>query len=248
MSRQIRIAFRTAATAVSVVVVLSACVIGPTRSASPWASPQVVAAQRDANDRYMTTLTSFVVFASKAKADSRAKILEGYQGVLYQYSLASVSYVQAVYPTLQTLPPSLQPLPAPSGTPTVADLDRDYEHVLGMRSAMWDIGVAAMWGKKTKMSIPRYNGPTLSMPVFPPMPPFQDARDPKYARLAALTKQLDDAQNAEFEEQRQVHSREVARAINAPGAMSPAPAPQQPQGVQRWCTQSGGGVTGRVPC
>lgn len=157
-----------------------------------------------------------------------------------------MSYLKLVYPSLQTLPPSLQPLPAPAGTPTPADVDRDYEHMLGMKVAMWDIGVAALWGKPSKMSIPRYHGVLPSMPVTPPLPPFQDASDPRYARLVAMTKQVDDAQKAEFEQKQQADAREIARAINAPQGSSSAPQPQQ--GVQRWCTQSGGGVIGRVPC
>jgi len=157
-------------------------------------------------------------------------------------------HVQLVYPTLQTLPPSLQPLPEPAGTPTLADVDRDYEHAIGMKVAMWDIGTAALWGKTSKMSIPRYRGAiSPSMPVTPPLPPFQDARDPRYARLVAMTKQVDDAQGAEFEQQRQAHGKEVARAINSSSGTSYS-APQSQQGVQRWCTQSGGGVVGRVPC
>ncbi|VWB35649.1 hypothetical protein BAR24066_01555 [Burkholderia arboris] len=246
MSRQIRMTFRTMGIAMSVVGALAGCVVGPTNSSYP--QPQLVAAQKDANARYTQTLTSFIAFASNAKSDSRARILEAYQGVLYQYSLAAVSYVQLVYPSMQALPPALQPLPAPAGTPTIADVDRDYEHMLGMKVAMWDIGTAALWGKTSKMSIPRYRGAiSPSMPVTPPLPPFQDARDPKYARLVAMTKQVEDAQTAEFEQKRQADSREIARAINAPKGSSYS-APQQQQGVQRWCTQSGGGVIGRVPC
>lgn len=246
MSRRIRTALQIVGMLAPVVAILPGCTIGT--PAAPGPQTELVAAQKDANARYTQALTSFIVFVSNAKPDSRAKILEAYQSVLHQYSLASVSYVQLVYPTLQTLPPSLQPLPEPAGTPTLADVDRDYEHAIGMKVAMWDIGTAALWGKTSKMSIPRYRGAiSPSMPVMPPLPPFQDARDPRYARLVAMTKQVDDAQGAEFEQQRQAHGKEVARAINSSSGTSYS-APQSQQGVQRWCTQSGGGVVGRVPC
>ncbi|MGM3277395.1 hypothetical protein [Ralstonia sp. 24A2] len=245
MSRQIRMAFQTVAVLVSVVSALSGC--APVRPAPVRAQPEVVQAQKDANARYAKTLTSFILFVSNAKADSRAQILQAYQGVLYEYSLATLSYVRVVYPTLQTLPPSLQPLPAPSGTPTVADVNRDYEHTLDMRVATWDIGEAATWGKKTKMSIPAYVGEPLLLPVAPPLPPFQDARDPKYARLVAMTQQIEDAQKAALEQERRKQSEFVGKTLHPVGGATPPPQPQS-QPVQRWCTVSGQGVTGRVPC
>ncbi|WP_244107159.1 hypothetical protein [Burkholderia sp. BCC0419] len=222
-------------------------------SGSPGPQPERVAAQKEEGARYTQTLASFIALVSNTPSstpDSRARILEAYQRVLYQYSVAAVSWVRLVHPTLQPLPPSLQPLPAPTGMPATADVDRGYEHALEMRVAMWDIGAAAIWGNTSKMSIPRYRGSAPAVPVAPPLPPFQDARDPRYARLVALTKQADDAQRASFEQQRQIEAKQLANALAVARAVPySAPQPQAgPQQEQRWCTQSGGGVVGRVPC
>jgi len=81
----------------------------------------------------------------------------------------------------------------------------------------------------------------------PPLPPFQDARDPKYARLVAMTQQIDDSQKAALEQERRKHSEFVGKTLHPLGGSTPPPQPQ-PQQVQRWCTVSGQGVTGRVPC
>lgn len=245
-----RVAFRTVGGLVAVVGALSGCVVPVARAPAPvHASQEVIDAQKDANVRYANTLTSFIGLVSNAKNDSRsrAQILQGYQGVLYQYSQAALSYVRVVYPTLQTLPPALQPLPAPSGTPTVADVNRDYEHTLEMRVAMWDIGEAATWGKTTKMKIPQYIGLPLYLPVAPPLPPFQDARDPNYARLVAMTQQIEASQSAALAQERQKQSNFVGATLHPRGGATP-PAQQPQEQVQRWCTQSGQGVTSRVPC
>lgn len=206
-------------------------------------------AQKDANVRYAQTLTAFIGLVTSAKNDSRsrAQILQGYQGVLYQYSQATLSYVRVIYPTLQTLPPELQPLPVPSGTPTVADVNRDYEHTLEMRVATWDIAEAATWGKTTKMKIPQFIGLPLYLPVAPPLPPFQDARDPKYARLVAMTQQIEDSQKAALAQEQEKHSKFVGATLHPVGGATPPPQPQ-PQRVQRWCSVSGQGVTGLLPC
>ncbi|MET1535275.1 hypothetical protein [Burkholderia sola] len=251
MSYHIRIAFRTAGLCAAMVAALSGCAGMLNASSGP--QPERVAAQKEDGARYTQTLTSFIALVSSAQAstpDSRARILDAYQRVLYQYSVAAVSWVRLVHPSLQPLPPSLQPLPAPTGTATTAEVDRGYEHALAMRVAMWDIGEAAIWGKTSKMSIPRYRGTAPAVPVPPPLPPFQDARDPRYARLVALTKQADDAQRASIEQQRQVESKALANALAMARAVpySPPQAQAQPRQEQRWCTQSGGGVVGLVPC
>lgn len=251
MSYHIRIAFRTVGVCTAVVAALSGCAGMLTASSGP--QPERVAAQKEEGARYTQTLTSFIALVSNAQAstpDSRARILDAYERVLYQYSVAAVSWVRLVHPALQPLPASLQPLPAPTGTPTTAEVDRGYEHAIEMRVAMWDIGEAAIWGKTSKMSIPRYRGTAPAVPMPPPLPPFQDARDPRYARLVALTKQADDAQRASIEQQRQVEAKELAKALAMARAVpySPPQAQGQPQQEQRWCTQSGGGVVGRVPC
>lgn len=197
-------------------------------------------------------------------AHSHAEILEAYQDLLYQYSVATTGWVRVVYPTgPQTLPPSLRPFPARSGTPSLADVNRNYEHALEIDVAVWEIGKAANWGNPSKEGIPKYTGPLVFMPIAPPLPPLQDAHDPKYARLISITKKVDEAQKTDLLNQRIA----VGKALSESRAMMPArssgsdafnpmtgqsyAAPQaqpQQQEVQRWCIQSTPGVTARVPC
>ncbi|WP_296228700.1 hypothetical protein [Ralstonia sp. UBA689] len=194
-------------------------------------------------------------------SSSRAQILEAYQRLLDQYSVACRSWVRVVYPAgLQDA--ALQPLPAPTATPTLADVNRQYQRALEMDVAVWNIGEAVNWGWTSKMSIPKYTGPLLFMPVAPPLPPLQNVGDPAYARLVAMTKKVDETQKAAILQQRIETGKQLAasRAWAAENASAHRndsidprtglsyPAPQQPQPVQRWCTQSGGGVVARVPC
>lgn len=257
MSRQIQMMFRATGALMFVVVALSGCAaISP----PPDPQQQLVISQRDARGVYEKKLISYKALAENPNTYSRTQILEAYQALLYQYSVAAVNWVRVVYPAArQTLPPSLQPFPVPSGTPTLADVNQNYEHALEMNAAMWDINGAADGRKPSKLSIPKYTGTLVIMPSAPPLPPLQDVRDPKYARLVAMTRKVDEAQKADLAQQRIAIDKQIAennawRAAHVsheydsidPRTGRPYPAPQQE--VQRWCTISGGGVVSRVPC
>lgn len=260
--RPIRSVSRTTAGVAFVVSLLSGCA-ALSSSAPVDPQQQFVAEQRNANMRYIDSLAAYKPVFQNPGNYSRAQVLEKYDAVLYQYSLAAVSWVRAIYPaTRQTLPPSLQPLPAPSGPLSLADVDRHYEHALGMNAGMWEISMAADFGKPSKLAVPRYDGPLLFMPFAPPLPPLQDVRDPQFARLVTMTKKLDDAQKADLARQNAATAKQMAEnaamhAANHPPGSNPLdsidprtglpyPAPQQD--TQRWCTMMGNGVGGRVPC
>ncbi|WP_296225880.1 hypothetical protein [Ralstonia sp. UBA689] len=241
-----------------VVGVLSGCA-----AMSPPPSPQqqLVNVQKSDRASYEKSLNAYVALAANSKASNRTRVLEAYQALLYQYSIAAGSWVRAIDPLArQTLPPALQPFPIPSGTPTLADVNRDYERALAMNATMWDINGAATGSKPPNPSVPIYTGAVLFMPSAPPLPPLQDTRDPKYARLVAMTAKVDAAQKADIAQQRAAIEKQYAEqaewrarhpighyydSIN-PATGRPYPAPQQPE--QRWCLQTGIGGTGRVPC
>ena len=217
---------------------------------------QFVAEQRNANARYAQSVLAYKPMFENPGSYSRTQILEAYEAVLQQYSAAAVSWVRAIYPAArQTLPPALQPLPALSGPATLAVVNRDYEYALGMNAAMWEIDMAEQGVRPSKLSIPKYNGPFLIMPPAVPLPPLQDVRDPKFARLVTMTKKLDDAQKADLARQHAAVEQQYAEmaawrarhpthqydGINPRTGLPYAP-PQQD--TQRWCMMNGG----RVPC
>ncbi|AWG28116.1 hypothetical protein KPA93_11435 [Burkholderia cenocepacia] len=260
--RPIRSVSRTTAGIAFVVSLLSGCA-AMSSSAPVDPQQQFVAEQRNANERYYQTLAAYKPIFQNPGNYSRAEVLEKYDAVLYQYSLAAVSWVRTIYPAArQTLPPSLQPLPASSGPLSLADVNRRYEYALGMNAGMWEISMAADFGKPSKLAVPRYDGPLLFMPFAPPLPPLQDVRDPRFARLVTMTKKVDDAQKADLARQNAANARQMAEnaamhAANHPPGPNPLdsidprtglpyPAPQQD--TQRWCTMMGNGVGGRVPC
>ncbi|VWC90714.1 hypothetical protein BCO18442_01864 [Burkholderia contaminans] len=186
----------------------------------------------------------------------RAQILDAYEAVLQQYSVAAIVYARIIYPEArQALPPSLQPLPAPSGPVTLAVVNRDYEHVLGMSAALWEMDMAANFGRPSKLPIPKYTGPVLIMPPLPPFPPLQDVRDPKFARLLTMTKKVDDAQKADLARENaaieQQYAEQAAWRARHPSGQydhidprTGLPYAPPPQETQRWCMMGGG----RVPC
>lgn len=257
MSIQIRTMLREALVLALIAGALAGCA-----AKSPPSPPdpqlQLVTSQRNDNVLYSKMLTAYGEVLKNPSSSSRAQLLEAYQGLLYQYSVACQSWVRVVYPAgLQAA--ALQPLSAPAATATLADVNREYQRALEMNVAVWNIGEAVNWGWTSKMSIPKYTGPLLFMPVAPPLPPLQDAGDPAYARLVAMTKKVDETQKAAILQQRI----EVNKQLEASRAWAPShrndsidprtgrsyPAQQQQQQeVQRWCTQSGGGVVARVPC
>lgn len=227
-------------------------------SASAPTDPQQqrVAEQRNANALYSQKVLAYKPMFENPGGYGRAQILEAYEAVLQQYAAAAITYVRTIYPEArQTLPPSLQPLPAPSGPVTLAVVNRDYEQVLGMGAAMWEMDMAANFGRPSRFPIPKYTGPVLIMPPTPPFPPLQDVRDPKFARLVAMTKKLDDAQKADLAREHAAIEQQYAeqaawRARHPMGQYDhidprtglPYAAPQQE--TQRWCMMNGG----RVPC
>ncbi|WP_230959917.1 hypothetical protein [Burkholderia cepacia] len=227
-------------------------------SASAPADPQqqLAAEQRNANALYSQKMLAYKPMFENPGGYGRAQILDAYEAVLQQYSAAAITYVRTIYPDArQTLPPVLQPLAAPSGPVTLAVVNRDYEHVLGMGAAMWEMDMAANFGRPSRFPIPKYTGPVLIMPPTPPFPPLQDVRDPKFARLVAMTKKLDDAQKADLAREHAAIEQQYAeqaawRARHPMGQYDhidprtglPYAAPQQE--TQRWCMMNGG----RVPC
>ena len=227
-------------------------------SASAPTDPQqrLAAEQRNANALYSQKVLAYKPMFENPGGYGRAQILDAYEAVLQQYSVAAITYVRTIYPEArQTLPPVLQPLPAPSGPVTLAVVNRDYEHVLGMGAAMWEMDMAANFGRPSRFPIPKYTGPVLIMPPTPPFPPLQDVRDPKFARLVAMTKKLDDAQKADLAREHAAIEQQYAeqaawRARHPMGQYDhidprtglPYAAPQQE--TQRWCMMNGG----RVPC
>ncbi|KAB0638762.1 hypothetical protein [Burkholderia latens] len=261
MSHHAQVKFRAAAIFTVAVIALSGCAATPPAPTDPQL--QLVTTTRDDNVRYTKALNAYQAMVRESRAHSRAQILEAYQDLLFQYSVATTSWVRVVYPTgPQTLPPALRPFPARTGTPTLADVNRNYEHALEINVAVWEIGKAANWGKPSKEGIPKYTGPLVFMPVAPPLPPLQEASDPKFARLVAMTKKVEDAQKKDLITQKI----EVGQALSASRAMGAARPSEgdafnpmtgrpyatqqqpQPQEVQRWCTWSTPGVNARVPC
>lgn len=237
---------------------LAGCAAPPSAPSDP--QQQLVISQRDENALYTKMLAAYGDTIKNSGASSRAQILETYQRLLHQYAVACRSWVRVVYPAgLEDA--ALQLLPALTATPTLADVNRQYERALEMDVAVWNIGEAANWGWTSKMSIPKYTGPLLFMPIAPPLPPLQGPGDPAYARLVAMTKKVDETQKAAIAQQQIEIGKQLAAsrawgAANAshrndsidPRTGLPYPATQQPQPVQRWCTQAGGGVIARVPC
>ncbi|UTV57454.1 hypothetical protein [Burkholderia arboris] len=260
--RQFRLAPRTTAGVACIVSLLTGCA-AMTSSVPADPEQQFVTEQRNANMLYLQSLAAYKPAFENPGSFSRAQVLAKYDAMLYQYSVAAVSYIRTVYPAArQTLPPSLQPLPAPSGPVGIADVNRHYEHALEMNAGMWEIGMAADFGKPSKLAVPKYNGPLLFMPVAPPFPPLQDVRDPQFARLVTMTKKVDDAQKADLARQNAANAKLMAetaarRAANRPPGPDPLdsinprtglPYPPPAQETQRWCTMMGNGVGGRVPC
>ncbi|WP_322085700.1 hypothetical protein [Burkholderia sp. BCC1999] len=234
-----------------------------TSSAPADPEQQFVIEQRNANVQYLNSLAAYKPVFENPRNYGRVQVLQQYDALLHQYSIAAVSWVRAIYPAArQSLPPALQPLPASSGAPSLADVNRHYEHALGMNAGMWEISMAADFGKPSKLAVPKYNGPLLFMPVAPPLPPLQDVRDPQFARLVTMTKKVDDVQKADLARQQAATARQMVEnaamhAANHPPGPNPLdsidprtglpyPAPQVE--TQRWCTMMGNGVGGRVPC
>ncbi|WP_260437013.1 hypothetical protein [Burkholderia contaminans] len=227
-------------------------------SASAPADPQQQAAveQRNANALYSRKVLAYKPMFENPGGYGRAQILDAYEAVLQQYSVAAIVYARIIYPEArQALPPSLQPLPAPSGPVTVAVVNRDYEHVLGMSAALWEMDMAANFGRPSKLPIPKYTGPVLVMPPLPPLPPLQDVRDPKFARLVTMTKKVDDAQKADLAREHaaieQQYAEQAAWRARHPSGQydhidprTGLPYAPPPQETQRWCMMGGG----RVPC
>ncbi len=217
---------------------------------------QFVEAQKSSRAVYDKSLASYRTIAANPGIHSREQVLGAYQQLLYQYSNAAISWVRAIDPPArQALPPSVQPLSEPSGTPTLTDVNRAYERALQLNAAMWEIDQAAFWGRPSNTVVPKYTGITLFMPEAPPLPPLQDARDPAYARLVAMTKAVDAAQKADIGNERVALAKQQAEQaawsaahidhrydnIDTRTGLS-YPAPQQVE--QRWCYQNGG----RFPC
>ncbi|MCA8040343.1 hypothetical protein [Burkholderia seminalis] len=253
---------RTTASVAFVASLLTGCA-AVTSSAPADPQQQFVAQQRNDNMRYLDSLAAYKPLFENPGGYSHAQVLEKYDAMLYQYSVAAVSWVRAMYPAArQTLPPALQPLPTPSGPLGIADVNRHYEHALGMNVGMWEISMAADFGKPSKLAVPRYDGPVLFMPVAPPFPPLQDVRDPQFARLVTMTKKVDAEQKADLARQRAETAKQMAEtaarhAANHPPGPNPLdsidprtglPYPQPQVETQRWCTMMGNGVGGRVPC
>lgn len=257
ISHRLQPVLRALGSSVFVACVLSGCAANaPPASSDP--QQQLVVAQRNANAQYVQSLIAYKPFFDNPGGYNQGQVLAAYEALLHQYSLAVVSWMHAIYPAArQALPPPLQPLPAPAEPFTLANANRDYEHALGMNAAAWDIAMAADFGKPSKLPVPRYDGPILVGPVVPPLPPLQDVRDPKFARLVAMTKRVDDAQKADLAQQRAATDKVLseAAAIRAtnnfrgqgldqinPRTGLPYPPPQQE--TQRWCMMGGG----RFPC
>lgn len=255
ISRQMRRAARATVGFVFVVSVFSGCAaISTPAPVDPQL--QFVVEQRNANARYAQSVLAYKPMFENPGSYSRTQILEAYEAVLQQYSAAAGSWVRVIYPEArQALPPALRPLPPLSGPATLAVVNRDYESVLGMNAAMWEINLAASWGRPSKLPIPKYNGPFIIMPPAAPLPPLQDVRDPKFARLVTMTKKLDDAQKADLAQQHAAVEQQYAEmadwrarhpthqydGINPRTGLPYAPPPQE---TQRWCMMGGG----RVPC
>ncbi|VWD60701.1 hypothetical protein BLA50215_07314 [Burkholderia lata] len=255
MSRQCPSAVRATVGLLLVASVFSGC--APLSASAP-ADPQqqFAAEQRNANALYSRKVLAYKPMFENPGGFGRAQILEAYEAVLQQYSVAAIAYARTIYPEArQTLPPSLQPLPSPSGPVTLAVVNRDYEHVLGMDAALWEMDMAANFGRPSRLPIPKYTGPVLIMPPAPPFPPLQDVRDPKFARLVTMTKKLDDAQKADLAREHAAIEQQYAeqaawRARHPTGQYDhldprtglPYAPPQQE--TQRWCMMGGG----RVPC
>ena len=95
--------------------VLSGC--APLSASAP-ADPQqqAVAEQRNANALYSQKVLAYKPMFENPGGYGRAQILDAYEAVLQQYSAAAIVYARIIYPDArQTLPPSLQPLPARRG-------------------------------------------------------------------------------------------------------------------------------------
>ena len=232
--------------------VLSGC--APLSASAP-ADPQqqAVAEQRNANALYSQKVLAYKPMFENPGGYGRAQILDAYEAVLQQYSAAAIVCPHHLSDARQTLPPSLQPLPAPSGPVTLAVVNRDYEHVLGMSAALWEMDMAANFGRPSKLPIPKYNGPVLIMPPLPPFPPLQDVRDPKFARLVTMTKKVDDAQKADLARRARRDRATVCGAgcvagLDTPwGSMTTSTEDRTavcapPQETQRWCMMGGGRV------
>ena len=255
MSRQRSLLVRATVGILLVASVFSGC--APLSASAPMDPQQRSAAeQRNANALYSQKVLAYKPMFENPGGYGRAQILEAYEAVLQQYSAAAIAYARTIYPEArQTLPPSLQPLPTPSGPVTLAVVNRDYEHVLGMDAALWEMNMAAKFGRPSKLPIPKYTGPVLIMPPAPPLPPLQDVRDPKFTRLVTMTKKLDDAQKADLAREQAAIEQQYAdqaawRARHPTGQYDhidprtglPYAPPQQE--TQRWCMMGGG----RVPC
>ncbi|WP_175922896.1 hypothetical protein [Burkholderia latens] len=255
MSRQRPSLVRAIAGILLVASVFSGCT--PLTASAPTDPQQRFAAElQNANALYSRKVLAYKPMFENPGGYGRAQILEAYEAVLQQYSVAAIAYARTIYPEArQTLPPSLQPLPTPSGPVTLAVVNRDYEHVLGMDAALWEMNMAAKFGRPSKLPIPKYTGPVLIMPPAPPLPPLQDVRDPKFARLVTMAKKLDDAQKADLAREQAAIEQQYAdqaawRARHPTGQYDhidprtglPYAPPQQE--TQRWCMMGGG----RVPC
>lgn len=146
ISRHMGRAARATAGLVFIVSVLSGCAaISTPAPVDPQL--QFVVEQRNANARYAQSVLAYKPMFENPGSYSRTQILEAYEAVLQQYSAAAGSWVRVVYPEArQALPPALRPLPPLSGPATLAVVNRDYESVLGMNAAMWEINLAASWG------------------------------------------------------------------------------------------------------
>jgi|SRR5471032_831141 hypothetical protein len=197
---------------------------------------------QDMRQVYNAARIRYASNAPKFAGETPDKVLRDYQILLYAYTQTAAFAVHAQEVRIQrALPPSIEPLPTPSGQPTVADVDRDYERVLKIDAELW---------RKSAMLFPM--GDVLLEP--PPLPPLQDSRDPRFARLVAM--------QGEVEKQKQVivtrdkeTSRKASEATARMGQPNPCqgpmgqnicvgPAPQQ----QRLCVASGQGWSALVPC
>jgi hypothetical protein len=197
---------------------------------------------QDMRQVYDTARTRYASNAPKFAGETPDKVLNDYQILLYTYAQTAAFAVHKEEERIQRpLPPSIEPLPTPSGQPTVADVDRDYERVLKIDAELW---------RKSAMLFPM--GDVLLEP--PPLPPLQDSRDPRFARLVAMQR--------EVEKQKQVianRATEIGRKTSEATARMGQPNPcQGPMGQntcvgpapqpQRMCEVRGQGWVGLAPC
>ena len=197
---------------------------------------------QDMRQVYNAARMRYASNAPKFAGETPDKVLRDYQILLYAYTQTAAFAVHAQEVRIQrALPPSIEPLPTPSGQPTVADVDRDYERVLKVDAELW---------RKSAMLFPM--GDVLLEP--PPLPPLQDSRDPRFARLVAM--------QGEVEKQKQVivtrdkeTSRKASEATARMGQPNPCQGPMgqntcagpEPQ-PQRMCEVRGQGWVGLAPC